>query len=421
MKIRPLSYLFSTIILLGLVSGGSAGLSAQARLTVHAEPWNTLDRLLEPIVLDDVTAFNNVPTDELCAYHYTGSDWEQIPFQIDEKNESGAYVTVEDGVLDSNDEIVVMASDLGSLAGTSVTMLPGIVAPAYRVEVANPLNQSAKGWFYLVRFTSGECNSGRDYAAYDTLNLRLDAQNYSVGWGANFSGFDRFFLFNGPDILDRTKIYARYAGILTINEESQSLVQPVELVKDGPVRVIVKRGSGLTFGYASLLVNTTPVPLNLLPSGINVNEVRVSFDLAPGVTGTYYNENVPNGVSIDGVQDTVPTMLTKAWRQVSLESGTIVEVADLGQVSGTRQHFYKDASNCGNADTGDKQCWADSGYSILNPAKEPFTVVGTRYILPGSEPNLGETYFNYVANPLTTLITEDVIVTDTVYLPMVVK
>jgi hypothetical protein len=185
--------------------------------------------------------------------------------------------------------------------------------------------------------------------------------------------------------------------------------------------VIVKCGSGLTFGYASLLVNTTPVPLNLLPAGINVNEVRVSFDLAPGVNGTYYNENVPNGVSIDGVQDTVPTALTKAWRQISLESGTIVEVVDLGQVSGTRQHYYNDASNCGNADTGDKQCWADSGYSILNPAKEAFTVVGTRYILPDSEPNLGETHFNYVANPLTTLITEDLVVTDTLYLPMVVK
>jgi hypothetical protein len=377
-------------------------------------------RALEPVIVTGLTNYHGVPTSEICVYRYSGSEWEQIPFQIDEKDATGQYVASEDGILDANDELVFMASDLGVFSTVLISDTVNVETPWYRVSVSNPLDPTASGWVYIVRSSTINCDAGQDYASFDQANSRIVAQNYTLGWATSgHNGFEYLSMFNGTDVLDRTKLRAKI-GLFTVTENMIPL-QTLELVKDGPVRVIARRGTAMTFGYASIFVTTTPVELDAIPG--NINEVTISFDLASGVTGTYYNENVPNGVPIDGVPDNVPPTLTKAWRQTSLASGTIVEVAQIVGGGGTHQHYYKDNKNCGLADTGDKECWGDSGFTIINPVKEKIVATATRYILPGSQPNVGDTYYNYNTAPLTVnaAIDEAVIYDHHIYLPIVIR
>jgi hypothetical protein len=393
--------------------------AAPAHVNAYASEATTIPaRALEPVIVTGLTNYHGVPTNQLCVYRHTGGGWEQIPFQVDKKDGNGQYLATDDGVLGANDELVFMASDLGAFSLTPISTTVNVNAPWYRVEVSNPANPGGTGWAYVVRSSTITCNAGKDYASFDQANSRIVAQNYTLGWATSgHNGFEFLSMFNGADVLDRTKLRARI-GPLTVTENAVPF-QSLELIKDGPVRVIARRGAALTFGYASMFITTTPVALESIPG--NISEVSISFDLASGVTGTYYNENVPNGVPIDGVPDNVPLTLTKAWRQTSLASGTIVEVAQIVGGGGTQQHYYRDNKNCGITDTGDKECWGDSGFTIVNPVKETIVATATRYILPGGRPNVGDTYYNYNALPLSVSVTVDEAFDQHLYLPLVLR
>lgn len=409
--------------LFALTTGALCLLTLLALLSgslIAAETGGSIMRT-DPVIVRSL--FSGAPVDQICAYKYTGSQYELIPLQIDERDGNSAYVSSEDGVLDGNDEIVFMAADLGEIANVSIAASLNISPVWYRIEVDDPLS-AGKGWAYLVRSSTIDCTPPRDYAQYDGAGRQIVARDYSVGWATSHSGLDRMTLFGGADILDRTKLRARTSLGPVITEDSQ-IFKPtpaLELIKDGPVRVIVKRGAADTIAYASMYQQTTPVPLNLVPGSTAVDEIRISFDLSSGTNGTYFDENTAAGVAINGVPDSVPaTPLNAAWRQTSLASGTIVEVVELSQITGTPQHFYMDQANCGAADTGDDQCWGDSGYAVLNPAKTSVTITGTRYIQAGSAPNVGATYSPYPANPLTATAHQESIFSSSLYLPSLAR
>jgi len=92
-----------------------------ARLSTVAEGF---DRTLEPVIVrgSDLQAFTKVGVgandNELFLYAYRADAglWEQIPFQIDEKDSSGSYFNPngdETAGLDTNDVLVFMAKDVG--------------------------------------------------------------------------------------------------------------------------------------------------------------------------------------------------------------------------------------------------------------------------------------------------------------------
>ena len=110
----------------------------------------------EPVILtgNQLPLVTGSPLDELFAYSYDGDAWAQIPFQIDEVDASGVY-TVGDGLLDTNDELVFMAMDLGIQAGPLMWIddADSRNNPRYQVEVANPMNLAEQGWVYVYRST----------------------------------------------------------------------------------------------------------------------------------------------------------------------------------------------------------------------------------------------------------------------------
>ncbi|MFN2167999.1 MAG: hypothetical protein ACK2U9_17290, partial [Anaerolineae bacterium] len=81
-----------------------------------------------------------------------GGTWSQIPFQVDEVDASGAYVSNEDGLLDGNDEVVFMAKDLGGQTTGAPSSSGGqpLASIWYTIEVSDPLVAGAKGWAYVL-------------------------------------------------------------------------------------------------------------------------------------------------------------------------------------------------------------------------------------------------------------------------------
>ncbi len=139
-------------------------------------------------------------------------------------------------------------------------------------------------------------------------------------------------------------------------------------------------------------------------SGFKINSVRVSFDLLDTTNSgmaptTYYDPNTPDGVTVNGLNDSIPTTPTKTWSQISGGLGSFVQLIDLNLGSGSISNYYKDDLNSASEDTGDKKSYGDAGMFVTDPSGELAFKMGN-YILPASQPNVGATYQSYKDNPL---------------------
>jgi hypothetical protein len=116
MKKKRIFYIGISLLLMGLIllSWMIPQSRVQGEASQTAVAWS---RTLEPVVIEgsQFPLFTNVRISNLWAYTKMNGFWEQIPLQIDEVTLLGDYAT-ENGRLDSNDELVFMAMDLGQKA-----------------------------------------------------------------------------------------------------------------------------------------------------------------------------------------------------------------------------------------------------------------------------------------------------------------
>jgi hypothetical protein len=391
---RPLLILLSLVAALGGVFVAQVGLSMADMATTA----RTLNRDLEPVIITGaaVSALVGFPTDELFVYTYADGNWEQIPAQVDEVTATGAYTTTEDGLLDANDEIVFMAMDLGDQAAGMVPTADGqpISALWYEIEVADPISPTRKGWAYLVHSSVLTPTFTADYVSFDPTQLRINGINYHLGFAASRPWLEYLsFGDSETDILDRTpKLRLCLGEACWFTEDNTPNVED-DLIRDGPVRAIMR--SGRAQAYGTMATWTVPVPIILF-----ANRIRFSTDFSSAASGaTFYNAVVPDGVTVDGVPDDVPATPPSSWAQLSTSMGTIIQVADNSPIGGNQTNYYVDDATTDTADTGDMKHYADTGISAANPNRS-FTYTFAFYFLSGSQPNIGDIYEAYFMQPL---------------------
>jgi len=317
----------------------------------------TLDKDLEPVVVtgQQLPSFGGVSLNRLFLYAFDGVAWHQIPWQFDEVAGS-EIVAHENGLLDTDDQLVFMAADAGDQAPEEswIADADSRTYPRYEITVTDPLAPSKQGWVYLYR--SGTL----DYD--DEVQPLVTAEEYLLGLMENHPGTDLLKLHGSDeDILDRTKIRAevQFAGTKTEND--------------------------------------LEIDLRSYPT---VTSGRFSMDLSPQASGsTYYDGNTPGGVTVDGSPDSVTASPAANWGQVSGETGTVVQVSDYTEAGGTPSTYYKDNDSTDPNDTGDKLSYGDAGVKIQSPNRH-FTVRSWTYVLPPSQPNVGATYQTYAMHPL---------------------
>jgi len=356
--------------------------------------------------------------DQLFVYALVSDTWRQIPAQVDEVTVSGAYTTTEDSRLDTNDEIVFVAKDLGDRAPADPRSAPGfpVVLSWYEITVTNSLSPTAVAWAYLVHSSLLTPTFSADYVSWDPTLHQVKTANYDLRYATPRPWIDYLALGDSSvDILDRTPKSRLCYGNLCPWTENLAPDLPDDLIKDGPVRLIVRGGRLLA--YEAMARWTVPV-LSIL----GANNIRYSTDFnAAATSATLYNTVVPDGVTVDGITDTVPTEPLSPWWQLSTSSGTLVQISDISPIGGTQTNYYRDNSQTDRFDTGDKKSYGEIGIHIADPNRS-FTYTFAIYFLPGVQPNLGETYAAYFVQPLVVAAQlQQLNLPEKVYLPLIIR
>jgi hypothetical protein len=423
--VRNLLYVLSLILVawpMAAIATREVPVGAAYSLTAlrRADP-GALTRSQEPVIIggDELPVFDGAALDDLFVYAYAGAAWQQIPFQLDEVDASGTY-TVENGVLGADDELVFMAMDLGEQATATdwITDTDSQSYARYEIQVSDPLNPGQQAWAYLYRSTTLSPALPADYVSWDAANQRLVGSTYAIGFSpTTHAAMDSMKLNgSGTDALDRGKI--RIVGTcwvgpipidLTLNEEDLAGSADPTPDIDGPVRVGGGSTDGSSWAYHSLYRSDVAMNIDdLTPpppcTAITIDQIRLSSDwLDPAASGmaptTYYDDNTPAGVTIDGVPDSVPAMPAAAWKQVGGGQGSIVQVVDVTIGAGQVANYYRDDQALDPNDTGDGRSFGDAGFVVSDPGGQVSAETVTFFLGP-ELPNVGTTYYEYYANPL---------------------
>lgn len=351
------------------------------------------ERSWEPVVVrgQAISALAGTPTDQLFVYAYRSGTFVQIPSQVDEKIDrvldgqgdtrfySGTdlettydYDRTERNGLDADDELVFMASDLGTPAPAGASV-PGGTA-AYRLDVGDRAG-TASGTVYVVK-SSTLARTPASYASYSSAipdipyntarGLALDDTITTSGFRLHFStrwALDEVRPRTGPstfgtDLVDRWKGRAFSTGGSAgggQDEDYWSRSQSKMLgALAGPVRVI-RESLGTNSG-----TNTTRTVIAYANSFQQIIGLRVHPIPPDGLYGywdmdsdagpmTYTAEAQAAGVAVDGRPESVGNGLqvlhpvTGYWQQVVGAKGGIASfMRSHKPIRGGSSIYYRD-------------------------------------------------------------------------------
>jgi len=445
----------------------------------------------DPVVVkgSNLTCMVGVQPSLIVAYKFDGTNLVQIPMQVDEvvvKDINTPYGT--NGCLgtstnnlvwnvpfyadantftgadtnplfDSDDEVVFMAKD----AGVKLTICPptptGVVNnTTCEVELRDPLNNALLGYVYLFQQNGTlNQNAGVNYvtynftfannyqAAYDvcsgsnnTENSTITTANYSMRMTGRWIEDELKISAGGAtnvDLLDRHQAFVAINNCFRSENTFSGSNGPIVTSKNGPVRSIrsVMGSNSGTFNQITIFYTESRVDYRLDFRVHPIGGYYDVYDLNSAATGmTYYNNQNPNGVTVNGVQDAIVTTNSNQWELYTGNQGSIAVSYDYqtnivlgtpaqvlaGTAEGAIEAYYDDRGNpAAHTCTGDGAAFGSSGFHLVtgictdkrrndatcgNLAKD---FVGKRfhYMLPPSVTTAqATTYRSYALNPITT-------------------
>jgi hypothetical protein len=369
------------------------------------------------------------------AFRWTGSDWDQIPVQVDERaavaynkiynfttncdfgctfaGTNDVYTDPEtwtgpdpDPAFDAGDELALMSKDSGT-QGPSTG--PAGVAPGARVqlELTDPLSGQTR-YVYLFRSAGAlSPGAGASYVDYDFNLTSGDYKTtYAIASGPNpetssvetayyrHNGLtDRWFdrsieVLNGGatgvDILDGDK-HQFDPSTCGRSETTFSNGEGAFIVnKSGPVRAIRSyygANSGpLTQKTHVYYERRSDVLVNLRVHGIP--GVMAFLDLSPAATGMAYRDPAnTSGLTIDGSPETATAISgPQAWAQVTGDQGTLDVVSrlttDVSPITLTSYWLDDTTPTTHQQCSGDAEAWGLNGTWITSS-------------IPNTDPQLG--------------------------------
>ncbi|MEJ5165979.1 MAG: hypothetical protein WHV67_03000, partial [Thermoanaerobaculia bacterium] len=421
----------------------------------------TLTRTEEPVVLKgtNLSAFynlmvnNNDPTlspNQIFVWAYdSGSGWRQVVFQIDEINNAHPnnpppictdgtylgygpnYMEGDDGLWDSNDELVFMSGETGDRVSLD-EWAPGAnnTAVRYEITVTDPLDTSKKGWVYIFKYDSVPTWRLDDYVSWNETTNTINSWGYSVDYPDSHTNAIYFTNLSvssslggtGQNLVQKSML-SWYGGFTFECEATETSIRTEMTVtgggcgdfslpwhaKDGRVRVIrsimwmpycwaITNGIGMypsTFirYYRTFWYDTQNMKFRGGTGHCDWIRGRVNHSSA--INMTFYDSNNET-YPIDGTSETPATKPLWTWYQVSSSYGSYVHVFRVSaKEANDRWNVYTDSgtSNRGNA-----------GWYIDNPTENVNEPLPWHhfyfFMLPPNSSNVGSTYNDYVNSPL---------------------
>jgi len=260
-----------------------------------------IDRQYDPVVIsgEDLSALFGAPIDELVVQKYdaSGESWQSIPFQIDERDVNGNYFGTFDGVLGANDELLVMARDLGDRATNDAWPDDAQAQGRFRVELSvSDAGSAESGYAYLFWSTTLE-KSTESYMSYLPDDV-VSGETYFIGHDPNQASGLPTSLFvpkalgGDPDSIDllkyqrvRLQVKGNISGLgltVDVKEKMNQNIFGVNLVVQqkqapdviqGPIRIIRN--------------NVLDITLKGSLAGVSVDE-QIDFPLQMYYLPNYY-------------------------------------------------------------------------------------------------------------------------------------
>ncbi len=386
--------------------------------------WNNY-RDYETVLLpgQSVAGFIDSPVNEIFVYSYNGNEnsWSQITFQIDEKDDGGDYFITPNNLLDSNDEILLMAKDGGDRAFQFqwIEDENSYLYSRYEIELADPLDNETKKYVYIYRSTTllhdPQLPTYMNYVpASSGHSDTVKTAGYTLGH--NSRGVPDFCLIpetaggSGDDFLDRQKArikgkytYSIFSYNFSLNENDLEVDGNIQY-KTGPIRTIRDIKYKVDFlGLMTVTVGTFKYqffPYRMVAYGTNkslgsdygIKLIRQSFDLNENAAGMKFNDPTNININIDGVEENVGKPVFPLpdlnWYMISGTPGTIVMINEFETLANsTASFYYWDKSNGGTfdgtGDTGDGKSYGDSGILFQgSKIQGKFSIPYVTYFLP---------------------------------------
>jgi hypothetical protein len=225
---------------------------------LSAETWTIVPRSLtrteDPVVLtgEDLPGMIERPIGGLRAYTLRDGEMIPIPFQVDEFDQKGRIISTagnepgsddDEGKFDSNDQLVVMAFDLGDRARREA--YPAGARAAAEVEATDP-ETGRKAWFYVLDFDSPPAPSPVSYVRYDPEKDLVDTAKYKMDFNEKHAVIiDDLRIksasgLHGPNLIDRIKARTilKTRLYLTFRFNEEDITTRVAAYKIGPIRVV---------------------------------------------------------------------------------------------------------------------------------------------------------------------------------------
>jgi len=141
----------------------------------------------------------------------------------------------------------------------------------------------------------------------------------------------------------------------------------------------------------------------------------VSTDFSPAL---YYENDTPAGVTVDGVDDAIGSDPVD-WTQFSGNHDSIIQLMDISMDGVSVENYYVDDFGGVSGDTGDGQSFGDSGVFVTVPSGY-ISIIYQQILLDLSLLPVGDTYRNYVDNPLSVKVSDQTFIeSHKIFLPLV--
>jgi hypothetical protein len=284
-----------------------------------------------------------------------GGGWPQLEIDVETYTDAGTYVGADsDPLFDQDDELVFMARDAGAAAPGGGSLPAGVVAGSgVRLAVRDSLD-GGEGFVYLFQSDGSlEPHAEADYVSYSfDLDAGVYPDDYDLMNGPNPEASSAVTSLYETEFTDRwirpvTKVKAGAASGVDILDRHKNMFAPDNCGRtentfsngegaffaniDGPVRAIrsyMGANSGpLTQRRHLFYEGRQDIATFLRVHAIS--GVMDVYDYSPDAIGmTYANSINPDGVSIDGVPDSV-TAGVPDWEMATGAQGALIIVGIL--------------------------------------------------------------------------------------------
>jgi hypothetical protein len=380
-------------------------------------------RPAEPVIItgSELSELNGVAVTDIHAFSYH-NEWSEIPIQIDEKSSSGSYFETDDGIWDSNDELVFQPQDGGNETSPSnwIEDDESKSNPRYRIYVHDPVEDDST-CVYLFQTGKTFKSTTTSYIHYNSEEDDISTETYTLGFDSKTRFWNELkFGQENVDYLDREKIRVVGTALFFFDYElTEDDIIPMGIsVKTGKIRIIRRIASKLEAYRVSHTLNQlkcyyrkmVTAPLDTIPiifaGGVSL--IRNSYDFNRNAVGSIIYDK-QNMLFINGINETVythnnPSSYNNLWINIEFSKNySILMIGDYSDMSEEIELYFHDNYVGGTADntidTGDSLSYGDVGLKFINPPSGDRLTSNRFYFGDNNEESDSSTllYFN---NPL---------------------